>query len=178
MIGSPPAVVHRGLIFALAAQQSIIPDCGNDRPKLRYPNCESLLFGGRRFLQWRWLPTAVLFALRRPCLNQLMRNVGPFMVLMASTSVLLPGRVEFPPPSKLQLGALRRGEHTGAPQGAALAVITWVLEIPGVKLPPRHGPATVRPPQPHDLDAVLLPRRLQLLSTAEEAAVRGIGTKP
>src|SRR5262249_17187631 len=29
MIGSPPAVVHRGLIFALAAQQSIIPDCGN-----------------------------------------------------------------------------------------------------------------------------------------------------
>ena len=29
MIGSPPAVVHRGLIFALAAQRSIIPDCGN-----------------------------------------------------------------------------------------------------------------------------------------------------
>src|SRR5262249_22533361 len=149
-----------------------------------------VLFDYRHLLQWRALPNAPPALGFFPPLDQLMRNVGPSIVRGSGTVArknLTAGvhreigrlrRLEFTSPVALELRLLRLGEHTGAPQSAALAAVAGMFEIPGVKLPPRHRPATMRPPQAHNLIPVFLPCGLQLLATAEKGAVRGIGTQP
>src|SRR5262249_35459745 len=114
------------------------------------------------------------------CRNQLMRNIGPSKVCgaradareeLAAVNVQHkiggPRLLKFRSPLVLELGLLRLSEQAGPPQGAALQVIAGMFEIAGVELLPRHRPATMTAPQPHDFGPVLLPRRLQLLPAVE-----------